>query len=155
MAGDGLLSVTHLSYEGAGEWALRFTGPSDLFWDMIETLRADQASWEPALFAGRGGWLLSEEQLLSLVDRFANLTALLNQFDVSPDESSGAIDLPSALQAACSILHVPLRSSVRQVRQQYKSLSKLYHPDSGGDHRYFVALQAAYEQVMGYLRHAD
>jgi hypothetical protein len=155
MTGDSLLSVTHLSYEGAGEWALRFTGPSDLFWDMIETLRADHAYWNPALFAGRGGWVLSEERLQSFVERFTNLTELLRQVEVPPDEASVQIDLPPFLQAACSILHLPLRGSVRQVRQQYKSLSKLYHPDTGGDQRYFVALQTAYEQVMGYLQAAQ
>jgi curved DNA-binding protein CbpA len=38
------------------------------------------------------------------------------------------------------------------VRTQYRELAKRYHPDAGGSHADFLALQQAYEQVMAYLQ---
>lgn len=152
MSGEDLLYVTHLSYEGEGAWALRFNGASALFWEMIEQLRADHACWKPALFAGRGGWLIEEEQLFTYVDRFSNLRERIRRQGEEMDEERTQMDIPRSLQAACSVLHISMRMDMLSVRKQYRDLSKLYHPDTGGNHLYFVALQNAYEQVMAYLQ---
>ena len=152
MSDEDVLSVTHLSYLGEGEWALRFHGASVLFWEMVEQLRADSACWKRELFSGRGGWQLSEEPLFTYMDRFTNLAEQIRLQGFEPEEVWTLTDVPCSLQAACSLLHLPLKVNILTVRKQYRTLSKLYHPDTGGDQSYFVALQYAYEQIMAYVQ---
>ena len=67
----------------------------------------------------------------------------------------GGITMPRAmprhLQAEYHLLQLPAEANLADVRRQYRELAKLYHPDTGGDHTDFLALQQAYEQVMEYL----
>jgi len=50
------------------------------------------------------------------------------------------------------LLHLQAEVSLAEVRTQYRELAKRYHPDAGGSHADFLALQQAYEQVMEYLQ---
>ena len=59
--------------------------------------------------------------------------------------------IPLHLQAEYCLLQLPAEASLADVRKQYRELAKLYHPDAGGDHTDFLALQQAYEQVVEYL----
>jgi DnaJ-class molecular chaperone len=59
--------------------------------------------------------------------------------------------IPRHLQAEYRLLQLPAEASLADVRSQYRELAKLYHPDAGGDHTDFLALQQAYEQVVEYL----
>jgi len=59
--------------------------------------------------------------------------------------------IPLHLQAEYHLLQLPTEASLADVRSQYLGLAKLYHPDTGGDHIDFLALQHAYEQVVEYL----
>ena len=59
--------------------------------------------------------------------------------------------IPRHLQAEYRLLHLQAEVSLAQVRIQYRQLAKRYHPDAGGSHADFLALQQAYEQVIAYL----
>ena len=60
--------------------------------------------------------------------------------------------IPRHLQAAYRLLLLGAEANLADVRRQYRELAKLYHPDAGGDHTDFLALQQAYEQVVEYLQ---
>ena len=60
--------------------------------------------------------------------------------------------IPRHLQAHYRLLHLQAEVSPALVRTQYRELAKRYHPDAGGSHTDFLALQLAYEQVMEYLQ---
>jgi DnaJ-domain-containing protein 1 len=59
---------------------------------------------------------------------------------------------PRHLQAEYRLLHLQGEVSLAEVHAQYRELAKRYHPDAGGSHVDFLALQQAYEQVMAYLQ---
>ncbi len=71
--------------------------------------------------------------------------ALLHQ----QDKRTAQLDMPSHLQAEYHVLHLQAGASLAEVRAQYRELAKLYHPDAGGHHASFLALQQACEQVVG------
>lgn len=60
--------------------------------------------------------------------------------------------IPSHLQAEYSLLHLHAEASLTDARIQYRQLAKLYHPDAGGHHADFLALQHAYERVVEHLQ---
>jgi DnaJ-class molecular chaperone len=60
--------------------------------------------------------------------------------------------IPLHLQAEYRLLQLHAEASLADVRIQYRELAKLYHPDAGGHHTDFLALQQAYEQVVKYLQ---
>ena len=60
--------------------------------------------------------------------------------------------IPLHLQAAFRLLQLHAEASLADVRIQYRELAKRYHPDAGGHHTDFLALQQAYEQVVEYLQ---
>lgn len=60
--------------------------------------------------------------------------------------------IPRHLQAQYRLLHLQAEVSLAEVRTQYRELAKRYHPDAGGSHADFLALQQAYQQVMEYLQ---
>ncbi len=60
--------------------------------------------------------------------------------------------VPLHLQAQYRLLQLPAEASLADVRIQYRELAKRYHPDTGGHHTDFLALQQAYEQVVEYLQ---
>ena len=60
--------------------------------------------------------------------------------------------IPRHLQAEYRLLHLQAEVSLAEVRTQYRELAKRYHPDAGGSHADFLALQLAYEQVVKYLQ---
>jgi len=60
--------------------------------------------------------------------------------------------IPLHLQAEYRLLQLHAEASLTDVRIQYRELAKLYHPDAGGHHTDFLALQQAYEQVVKYLQ---
>jgi DnaJ-class molecular chaperone len=60
--------------------------------------------------------------------------------------------IPRHLLAEYRLLHLQADDSLAEVRTRYRELAKRYHPDSGGSHADFLALQQAYEQVLEYLQ---
>lgn len=60
--------------------------------------------------------------------------------------------IPYHLQSQYQLLHLQAEVSLAQVRTSYRELAKRYHPDAGGSHADFLALQQAYEQVIEYLQ---
>ena len=61
-------------------------------------------------------------------------------------------DIPARLAADYRLLHLQAGASLAQVRTRYRELAKLYHPDVGGQHASFLALQQAYERVVADLQ---
>lgn len=59
---------------------------------------------------------------------------------------------PSHLQAEYSLLQLQAGASLTEMRTQYRELAKRYHPDGGGCHADFIALQQAYERVVEHLQ---
>jgi DnaJ-class molecular chaperone len=60
--------------------------------------------------------------------------------------------IPSHLQTEYSLLHLLAEASLTDARTQYRQMAKLYHPDAGGLHTDFLALQQAYERVAEHLQ---
>lgn len=60
--------------------------------------------------------------------------------------------VPRYLQEEYRLLQLPDEASLAEVRAQYRQLVKYYHPDAGGDHTGFLALQQAYGRVVEYLQ---
>jgi hypothetical protein len=58
------------------------------------------------------------------------------------------VKIPPHLQAEYSLLHLQPGISLAEVRTQYRKLAKSYHPDAGGHHTSFLALQQAYDRVV-------
>jgi hypothetical protein len=68
------------------------------------------------------------------------------------DEMTMQRAIPLHLQAEYSLLQLQAEANLADARIQYRELAKLYHPDAGGHHTDFLALQQAYEQVVEYLQ---
>ena len=60
--------------------------------------------------------------------------------------------IPPHLQVEYRLLHLQSEVSIAELRIQYRKLAKRYHPDAGGNHVDFLALQQAYERVMKHLQ---
>ncbi len=60
--------------------------------------------------------------------------------------------VPRSLQEEYCLLQLPDEASLAEVRTRYRQLVKRYHPDAGGDHTNFLALQQAYQRVVDYLQ---
>jgi curved DNA-binding protein CbpA len=60
-------------------------------------------------------------------------------------------EIPGHPQKDYRLLHLQAEDGPAQARIQYRELAKRYHPDAGGRHTDFLALQQAYEQVVAYL----
>lgn len=82
-----------------------------------------------------------------LLKMFLADPALLNEQDRMPTR----LKIPTHLQAEYSLLQLQAGASLAEARTQYRELAKLYHPDVGGHHTSFLALQQAYERVVEYL----
>ena len=67
----------------------------------------------------------------------------------------GPREIPLSLQADYHLLHLPAEAGLTEARTQYRQLAKRSHPDTGGQHADFLALQQAYERVVGYLQTGD
>ncbi len=68
------------------------------------------------------------------------------------DEIATQRVIPLQLQAEYGLLNLPAEVSLVDVQRRYRELAKLYHPDAGGHHADFLALQQAYEHVMEHLQ---
>jgi DnaJ-class molecular chaperone len=60
--------------------------------------------------------------------------------------------IPKHMQAPYRLLHLADGASLAEIRMRYRELTKRYHPDVGGRHADFLALQQAYEQIMEHLQ---
>lgn len=60
--------------------------------------------------------------------------------------------IPNHLQAQYRLLQLTDGANLAEIRVRYRELSKCYHPDVGGCHADFLALQQAYEQIVEHLQ---
>jgi curved DNA-binding protein CbpA len=58
----------------------------------------------------------------------------------------------SQLSRCLGLLKLSWPCTVAEVKEAYRSLVKLAHPDGGGTHDEFLALQEAYEQALRMCR---
>ncbi len=54
------------------------------------------------------------------------------------------------IEEARKILKLPIRTTRREIIEQYKNLAKAFHPDKGGDEEQMKKLNEAYEVLMRY-----
>ncbi|MCS7278601.1 MAG: DnaJ domain-containing protein [Thermodesulfobacteriaceae bacterium] len=54
------------------------------------------------------------------------------------------------IEVARKILKLPIRTTRREIIEHYKNLSKIFHPDKGGDEESMKKLNEAYEILMKY-----
>src|SRR5512142_799584 len=83
---------------------------------------------------------------------FAQFFLIGSALPVSQGRMTTQRTIPRHLQAEYRLLHLQAEVSLAEVRTQYRELAKRYHPDAGGSHADFLALQQAYEHVTGYLQ---
>lgn len=53
------------------------------------------------------------------------------------------------------VLDVPIDASAEEIRQRYRTLAQLHHPDKGGDEELFKQIKLAYEILSDPLRRKD
>lgn len=56
----------------------------------------------------------------------------------------------ASFAAACRLLGLGERASLREIKQRYRSLARRQHPDSGGDQAAMTRLNAAYRILLDY-----
>jgi DnaJ-domain-containing protein 1 len=64
----------------------------------------------------------------------------------------GISHMPDTVIAALRVLGLPQDASFDQVRQQYRTLAKRYHPDRGGDATRFIQIDGAYKAYVTWLQ---
>lgn len=52
------------------------------------------------------------------------------------------------VETALSVLGVSPGTSIPEVKKAFRKLSRVYHPDMGGDHNEYSKIAAAYEFVL-------
>ena len=69
------------------------------------------------------------------------MEAAFTGFMALPEKSSASYSSPYEL------LGVPADASIDQIREAYKKMAKLYHPDAGGSADAFIAIKDAYDKL--------
>ena len=59
--------------------------------------------------------------------------------------------IPAHLIQEYALLGVGASVTLKEVKDAYRALAKKYHPDAGGTHHGFIALQQAYERVSQWV----
>jgi DnaJ-class molecular chaperone len=62
------------------------------------------------------------------------------------------LGVPNHLQAQYRLLHLAGGENPAEIHMRYRELAKCHHPDVGGRHTDFLALQQAYEQIVEHLQ---
>jgi DnaJ domain len=150
---------------------MRFTGtPSDFDWMRYELKSYGRAyaRWIPDyqwLDEKEGAWWVDDEVLMDVAEHFINLyeaTQGLSSSDTHQwiekreprkpharrESPSQAPLIPLHLRPDYKLLCLPSTATAQEVKASYKSLAKRYHPDTGGSHERFIALQRAYAHVL-------
>ncbi len=60
--------------------------------------------------------------------------------------------IPKHLYTQYRLLHLTEETTLAEIRMRYRELAKSCHPDAGGCHADFLALQQAYEQIVEHLQ---
>lgn len=107
--------------------------------------RKQYPTWIKQIFPGskKKADLLSTYTWIDWVDQFLDYLASLSERYPELDREHGQKII------ALYILNLPLnRHSAEHIKAQYRSLSKQYHPDTGGIPREFIHLQWAKEVLL-------
>lgn len=175
-----MLKVTHLGIDEYGDgWYLRFTGDQDDFDELREDLKAwgrAHAKWEPTYAwedEKQGAWWVQDRLLHDCyIDRFENILEAINEVErnsghqwIARRRASSARKrtrsrtythtytsvIPPSLLSDYALLAIGPGATLKDAKDSYRSLAKRYHPDAGGTHQGFIALQQSYERVTRWL----
>lgn len=177
-----MLSVTHLSqyranwldelgYDG---WFLRFTGDELAFDDMRDELKTwgrAYARWVPDYRwrdGKMGAWWIDDGLFQEeYTDRFAHLQEAMDALRedeilqwIAPRRErrqtrrtrSQAWMPPAHLLQDYRLLGIGPTATLQEAKDAYRRQAKKQHPDAGGTHGAFIALQSAYEHVSQFLK---
>lgn len=64
----------------------------------------------------------------------------------------GIDDTPPQVVDALRVLGLSTNAPFDEIRQRYRLLAKQYHPDTGGDHKQFIQVNAAYNSVIAWIK---
>jgi DnaJ domain len=164
---------TDLGYDG---WFLRFSGEQEAFDAMRNDLKRwgrMYARWMPDYpwrDGKKGAWWVDDDLFRdSYTDRrFEGMqdasTAILKgdvlQW-IAPYRAYAKRERPQApliplwLMPDYRLLELPHTATAQEAKAAYKSLAKKYHPDTGGSHDSFIALQCSYNRVMQWAKRLE
>lgn len=154
------------------EWyILRFRATGDAFQttlDQVKALPVGMRRWDPTLLDGRGAWWISVSGLAQLARLFRNYAALRAQTDAAYQEwheaqrrqqearqqarPSRQRRVSRQIAAAFRVLDLPPSASSAAIKQGYRALAQIFHPDHGGKHSATVATNQAYEVALAYAQ---
>jgi DnaJ-domain-containing protein 1 len=174
------IRVTHLSrereswspyYDG---WFVRFAGNTEAFDAMRDELKARgraYARWTPEYKwydHKQGAWWIDDLVLDACAAMFSNLQeaqdAILDEGVlqwIAPRQAYTRRArpqmpvIPLYLMPDYRLLGLPSTATMQEVKAAYKSLAKQCHPDAGGSHERFIALQHSYERVLQWTKRLD
>jgi hypothetical protein len=175
-----MLRVTHLSRHREGwdaelgydGWFIRFSGEDDAFnamRDELKTWGRMYARWVPVYHwrdGKEGAWWIDDNLFDdSYTDRFEGLQeamgAILDGDAVQwiakrrraqRRQASNTSLIPLHLQQDYRVLGIGGAATTQEVKDAYRRLSKVHHPDAGGTHAGFITLQQCYERVFHYVQ---
>ena len=60
-------------------------------------------------------------------------------------------DPVAIIHQALEVLELPPMVTYKEIKEQYKKLSKIYHPDSGGDEQKMARINEAFNILKNYV----
>lgn len=178
------LRVTHLSRHREGwtadlgddGWFIRFTGNDDSFNAMRDELKGysrSWARWTPAYHwrdGKLGAWWLDDAVLEEQSGAFVNLDEAMDALREGEalqwiakrraarqprQHTSTGPRIPPYLVYDYLQLGVGAGATMKEIKDAYRQLAKVFHPDTGGSHDGFIRLQKSYERVMQWIELAE
>ena len=149
-------------------YVLRFRAPGTAFQATlaeVKDLPAWMRRWDRELLNGHGAWWISASGLAQLARLFRNYATLRAQADAAYAqwrEEARAQEarqqarqtrrrgLPRQVAAAYRVLDLQPSASLTDIKQAYRGLAQVLHPDHGGKHTAMVALNAAYQIALAF-----
>lgn len=170
------LRVTHLSRHREGwsdelgydGWFIRFSSPDqEEFDEMRDELKTWGRTWARWVSAYRwrdgkeGAWWIDSELFRDhYTEEFEGLREAMNAILdddilqwIAPRRTHQARQrapksrVPAFLYQDYCLLQLEACATVKEIKEAYRRLSKVYHPDAGGTHDGFIRLQKSYERV--------
>lgn len=108
----------------------------------IDNLRAIQLTLDRL-------WRISEEWMIESTHGAKGLLALLQGFRVPTSQSKLlALPDPTTITPPHEILGVPADATIEEIKEKYRELSQLHHPDHGGDNKLMTQINQARDDML-------
>jgi DnaJ-domain-containing protein 1 len=141
---DVFIGATEIVFDRSGQ---RYVFRCERYEDALDNLRAAQLAITYLWRALEEYGVTSEAQTLDRV--FAQFFL---GFAATPDDK--VLLLGSGEEEWWQVLGVEPEADTETVRNAYRALARLHHPDAGGDPAEFKRLRRAYEQALAHLERA-